>query len=180
MSGGAEATALLSRELPAGSRIEAYDFCEAMCHLARENFLRKNLSNVSIEARDVFSIPAAPRFDRIVCTFGIKTLSDTQLQSFAKLIGQWLRPGGVASFVEIHIPSNHLIRWPFLFYVRRVIPLLGRLAQRNADCYRWLSVFTEDFAGRDRFVRQLQDAGLKCSQKALFFGCARLYVASKF
>jgi ubiquinone/menaquinone biosynthesis C-methylase UbiE len=60
-----------------------------------------------------------------------------------------------------------------------VIPWLGRIAQRNAECYRWLAVYTEDFATRDQFAQRLRETGLRCEQKALFFGCARLYVARK-
>ena len=178
MAGGAEAAFLLREMLPAGSTIRAYDFCPEMCRLAQESMARK-IARISVELRDVFSLPAVPSFDRIVCSFGLKTLSDAQLARFAILIATWLRPGGKAAFVEIHVPTLSILRWPYLIYLRQVIPLLGRIAQRNANCYRWLSTYTEDFAGRDRFVSQLRDTGLRCEQKALLFGCARLYVAMK-
>lgn len=178
MCGGAEAALLLWKILPKGSTIRAFDFCAEMCRLARESATRKQ-AEIPIELRDVFTIPATPSFDRIVCTFGLKTLSDAQLTQFAVLARALLRPGGVAAFVEIHIPSFPILRGPYLFYLRRIIPWLGRIAQRNADCYRWLAVYTEGFATRDRFARQLMAAGLRCEQKALFFGCARLYIARK-
>lgn len=178
MAGGAEAALLLREMLPEGSTITTYDFCPEMCRLARASVTRRS-TDISVELRDVFSLPAIPSFDRIVCSFGLKTLSDAQLARFAILISTWLRPGGTAAFVEIHIPTQSILRWPYLFYLRQIIPLFGRIAQRNADCYRWLAAYTEDFAGRDRFARQLRDNGLRCEQNSLFFGCARLYVALK-
>lgn len=178
MCGGAEAALLLRDLLPERSTIVAYDFCPEMCRLAEASATRKN-ADISVELHDVLSIPSEAKYDRIVCSFGLKTLSDEQLQAFARRIESWLRPGGISAFVEIGVPRGILLRWPFLAYLRHVIPLLGRIAQRNAECYRWLAVYTEGFGARDRFSSQLQDAGLACDQKSLFFGCARLYVARK-
>jgi len=178
MCGGAEAALLLRDFLPESSTIVACDFCPEMCRLAEASTARK-IAGIPVELRDVFSIPSEARFDRIACSFGLKTLSDEQLPTFAGRINSWLRPGGIAAFVEIGVPQAILLRLPFLLYLRHVIPLLGRIAQRNAECYRWLAVYTEGFAARDRFSMQLKDAGLACEQKSLFFGCARLYVARK-
>lgn len=178
MCGGAEAALLLRRLLPEKSNIVACDFCPEMCRLA-EGSISRNGAAIQVELRDVFSIPPEPRFDRIACSFGLKTLSDEQLKAIAGLVQSWLLPGGVAAFVEIHIPNNSLLRTSYLMYLRHVIPLLGRIAQRNAECYRWLAVYTEGFADRDRFGSQLREAGLDCQEKSLFFGCARLYVARK-
>jgi len=89
-----------------------------------------------------------------------------------------LKPAGVAAFVEIHVPENFLLRWFYLFYIRHVIPTMGRLCLGNPDCYRHLALYTEDYVKRDFFADYLRQAGLKVTTRALFFGCARLYVAA--
>jgi demethylmenaquinone methyltransferase/2-methoxy-6-polyprenyl-1,4-benzoquinol methylase len=179
MCGGAEAAVLLSRTMGQGSRIDAYDLCESMCQIATSTVRRKKLRQVAVHHQNVFSIPESATFDRICCSFGLKTLSDVQLAEFAGLVRRCLRPGGVAAFVEIHVPRPSLLRFAYLFYLRRIIPLIGRIADRNSDCYRWLAVYTEDFAARDRFGSLLKSGGLEVRERALFFGCARLYVAVK-
>jgi demethylmenaquinone methyltransferase/2-methoxy-6-polyprenyl-1,4-benzoquinol methylase len=108
----------------------------------------------------------------------LKTLDDQQLRQFARLTKDLLKPAGRAAFVEIHVPENRLLRWFYLFYIRHVIPTVGRLCLGNPNCYRHLALYTEDYAKRDFFADYLKEAGLEVDMRPLFFGCARLYVAA--
>jgi demethylmenaquinone methyltransferase/2-methoxy-6-polyprenyl-1,4-benzoquinol methylase len=129
--------------------------------------------------RDVFALDGIGRFDRICVSFGIKTLDDAGLRAFAQLLHRLLRPGGRVALVEIGVPEARLLRWPYLFYLRHVIPAIGRMCLGNPDCYRSLAIYTESFARRDRFRENLAAAGFAVSSRPLFFGCARLCVATK-
>ena len=43
--------------------------------------------------------------------------------------------------------SRRLLRWPYLFYIKHVIPWVGRAFLGNPQNYRMLGVYTEEFRG---------------------------------
>ena len=59
-----------------------------------------------------------------------------------------------------------------MFYLKRVIPLIGRLFLGNPDCYRMLGVYTEAFGDATFFAECLRTAGLESSLVSHLFGCA--------
>ena len=177
MCGMGEASTLMIRAAKDSLSIHAVDFSPAMTARCRHAVCRIQGEHIKIETLNVFDLTEAQSYDRICCSFGLKTFDDPQLRRFADLIASLLRPGGRAAFVEIHVPANPLLRAPYLFYLRRVIPLIGSLCLGDPDCYRHLALYTEDFAERDFFGVYLRDAGLEVEERRLFFGCARLYVA---
>jgi demethylmenaquinone methyltransferase/2-methoxy-6-polyprenyl-1,4-benzoquinol methylase len=146
---------------------------------ARTSLARRGLAGITLSVRDVFALEGDAVFDRICVSFGLKTLDAAGLEAFARLLHRLLRPGGRVALVEIGVPSGKLLRWPYLFYLRHVIPLIGRLCLGNPDCYRSLAIYTESFSRRDRFHKNLAAAGLIAASRPLFFGCARLYTARK-
>jgi ubiquinone/menaquinone biosynthesis methyltransferase len=177
MCGMGEATSLMVNAAGNPLRVDAIDFCPEMTKRCEKTLSRKQASDVSIQTQNVFDIPAAVAYDRICCSFGLKTLDDGQAREFARLIKELLRPEGRAAFVEIHVPENRLLRMVYLFYIRHFIPFIGRICLGDPNCYRHLAVYTEDFAKRDFFGDYLKEAGLQASVQSLFFGCARLYIA---
>jgi len=177
MAGMGEGTRLLAGK-GIGS-IHAVDFCPAMTERARLMIARVKLAGVKVTTGDVFALREVAAFDRICVSFGIKTLDDEGLARFAVLLHRLLRKDGRAALVEIHVPSFPVLRWPYLFYLRHVIPFIGRLCLGNPDCYRSLAIYTESFARREQFAARLGEAGFRVAARPLFFGCARLYVADK-
>jgi len=168
---------MLARHAP--ELVEAVDFCPQMIRQARAEVERRGMAAVRVAEQDVLTLPGEPAFDRIACSFGLKTLDDAQLEALAGLVAAVLRPGGVAAFVEIGVPRFLPLRIFFLAYLRHVIPAIGWLFLGRPACYRWLGRYTEDFARRDRFATQLRAAGLRAVERRLFFGCAKLYRAER-
>lgn len=109
--------------------------------------------------------------DFIICSFGLKTFSPQQLDLLATEVDRLLKPGGVFSFVEISVPNNAL-RPFYMFYLKRVIPLVGKLLQGNAENYRMLGVYTEKFRDCTLFYNLLKTKGLQVNQTIYFAGCA--------
>jgi demethylmenaquinone methyltransferase/2-methoxy-6-polyprenyl-1,4-benzoquinol methylase len=178
MAGMGEASLLLAREAGEGISVDAVDFCPAMCERARRNAASAGESGIRVTEADVLGLEQSEAYDRVVASFGLKTLDDRALRRFATVLFKLMKPGARAVLVEIHGPSNAL-RSLFLFYMRYVIPCIGRLMLGDPDCYRSLSVYTESFAVRDRLTEDLRAAGFVASERSLFFGCARLYRADK-
>lgn len=179
MAGMGESSVLLARGPARGLKIDAVDFCPAMTSRGREVVERLKLPEISIRTADVLQLEGEGIYDRICATFGIKTLNNEGQQEFAAVMHRLLKADGKAALVEIHVPSSALLRGPFLFYLRHVIPPIGRMLLGDPDCYRSLAIYTEGFAERDRMGEHLERQGFAVTIRPLFFGCARLYVAEK-
>ena len=70
------------------------------------------------------------------------------------------------------MPPFRPLRAVYMFYLKRVIPLIGRALLGNPDCYRMLGVYTEAFENVNHFVDCLRAAGLNAKPVSCFFGCA--------
>ena len=108
----------------------------------------------------------------VVSAFGLKHFSPVQARMLAAEVGRILKPGGAFSFVEVAVPQRRLLRVPFLFYLRRVVPLLGRYFANDDDSYRYLGVYTVAFGNGRAFARALRRVGLDVAYREYFFGCA--------
>lgn len=145
LSGMGELIPLLKKQSNAIEQITALDFSSAMCANIKKHYRTIDEPLVVLE-EDVFdSSIEEGSVDCLVCTFGLKTFTKKQQQQFAQLVKRLLKPGGQFAFLEISMPQNPLLRAPYLFYLRCVIPQIGRIFLGNPDNYRMLSVYTEAF-----------------------------------
>ncbi len=127
MSGMGELWPDLCRRCEAGAAVTAVDISPVMCERAQKTQSRSARA-VKIVQADVLSdrLPDASA-DVVVSSFGLKTFSPEQQTQLAKTLSRVLRPGGRFAFLEISVPKSPLLRWPYLFYLRHIIPTVGRL-----------------------------------------------------
>jgi demethylmenaquinone methyltransferase/2-methoxy-6-polyprenyl-1,4-benzoquinol methylase len=173
MSGMGECWPTIARAVGARGRIVGLDFSPAMCVRARRTAARVRGPAIELLERDVLgnAIPSRAA-DCIVCSFGLKTLSPAQRDRLAAEIARVLKPGGTFSLLEISVPRARLLRAAYMFYVKRCIPVIGRLLLGNPDHYRLLGVYTEAFGDASGMVEPLRARGLEVEFRRLFFGCA--------
>ncbi|MDP1580384.1 MAG: class I SAM-dependent methyltransferase [Candidatus Didemnitutus sp.] len=180
MSGNCETSLLMAKSMRREISILAVDFCPAMTRSAIKVIQRRELEKVvTVRTADVLRLSECCAYDCITVAFGIKTLSEAGLKNFAHVLQRMLKPGGRAVLVEISVPPAKLLRIPYLFYLRHVVPLIGQLMLGNPDCYRSLALYTEGFAARDNFETEVAMSGLSVRVENLFFGCAKLYLLQK-
>jgi len=117
--------------------------------------------------------------DRAIMAFGLKTLGDHLRAPFAAELFRVLKPGGVLSTIEVSDPNGFLFRRLYLFYLKRIIPILGRLFLGDPECYRMLGVYTERFKGCEPIVEIMKEAGFEVELVHYFYGCATGIVARK-
>ncbi len=67
----------------------------------------------------------------------------------------------------------------FMWYLKRVVPILGKLLLGNPANYRMLGVYTERFQGCSAVVEVMRAAGFDARLASYFYGCATGVVASK-
>ena len=144
-----------------------------MLRHARARLGRRPDGRVEVLEGDVLELglPAASA-DAILCLFGVKTLSVADRARFAAELARVLRPGGRFSLIEVSVPGWMPLRVAYLFYLKRVIPILGRLLLGNPENYRMLGFYTERFGDCRALVPVLRAAGLEAHFVESFFGCA--------
>jgi demethylmenaquinone methyltransferase / 2-methoxy-6-polyprenyl-1,4-benzoquinol methylase len=90
--------------------------------------------------------------DGAMVAFGVRNLADLDagLQEFARVI----RPGGRLVILEFMTPQWQPFRSLYLFYFRRVLPLVGRVISKHGSAYSYLPesvlAFPEPGELRDR------------------------------
>ncbi|MGC3968394.1 MAG: class I SAM-dependent methyltransferase [Pirellulales bacterium] len=161
-------------------RLTAVDFSPAMVARSQKTARRFPQARIAVLEEDVLanSIPAAS-VDVVVSSFGLKTFTSEQRAALARETARVLRPGGRFSYLEISVPPQRWLRWPYMFYVRYIVPMLGRLLLGNPENYRLLGVYTDAFGNAADFTEQCAAAGLRAEYKRYFFGCATGVVGTK-
>ncbi|MFB9210384.1 class I SAM-dependent methyltransferase [Echinicola jeungdonensis] len=110
--------------------------------------------------------------DFVLSTFGIKTFNREQQEVLASEIDRVLKPGGSFAFIEIPEPKLLFLKWFYKFYLKLIIPLIGRIFLGNARDYRMLGKYCASFKNSQYFHECLIKKGLESNYKNYFFGCA--------
>lgn len=180
MCGMGECWPLIDNRLRGRGRLVGLDFSPAMCREARQTGRHLCTLSPALLEEDVLanSIPDASA-DCVISSFGLKTFSDEQKARLAREIARILRPGGSFSFLGISVPPAPLLRTPYMFYLKHVIPRIGQLFLGDPECYRLLGIYTEAFGDCRLMGRLMQRAGLLVEYRRFFFGCATSLVGRK-
>jgi ubiquinone/menaquinone biosynthesis C-methylase UbiE len=169
MSGMNELCRSIAPHVAPTMHVTAIDISPEMIRRARKSWPFQ----VEIHLDDVLTHDFEPASaDAVICSFGLKTFDPSQQDQLAQRVAHVLRPGGVFSFVEISVPPVRLLRLPYLFYLNRIIPWIGRLFLGNPANYRMLGVYTQAFGDCRHFAECLRHHGMEVSQVRYFFGCA--------
>ena len=182
MSGMGETWDYICQRIGPNGTLVGIDFCEGMLRYADRKRQRKRFSshNISIYRQNVLActLPAHSA-DHVVVSFGLKTFNAGQLRQLASEIRRILKPGGQFSCIEVSVPEPVLLRFVYLFYLRRVIPILGALFLGNPQTYRMLGIYCTEFKNTAHVWQLFREAGLICQPTSYFFGCASGIVGHK-
>ncbi len=162
------------------ARVVGVDFAGEMLRAGHRKIAGAGLDGrVSLVRGDAAQLPiASASADAATVAFGIRNVQAPD----AALRETWrvLKPGGRFAILEFAIPSVPIVRTAYLWYLRRVLPSIGRLISGHADAYSYLPASVGAFARPDAIVRSLADAGFRdVHADPLTFGIVYLYVARK-
>ena len=169
-----------------GLRVAAADFCLPMLALSRRKFRRRfpdaaggasgaaraagAARGVAGAARagaarrpaplaaDALALPFPPgRFAAATVAFGLRNVAD--LDQALRQLAVALAPGGRLVVLEFAVPSLAPLRALYLFYFRRLLPLVGRLISDSSSAYDYLPSSVLGFPQRQAFLDRMGAAG---------------------
>jgi len=151
-----------------------------MLNIAKIKSIKKNFNKKSSFIRgDANLIPLiTEKVDFVTMAFGIRNITEPII--VLKDIKRVLKIGGKAIILEFSLPKSRIMKFFFLFYLRNIVPLVGRIVSGNKYAYRYLNETIEDFPYGKNFCNLMEDAGFSnISATPLTFGIATIYQGEK-
>lgn len=172
------AIAAVSGAHPA-SRVVGVDFAAEMLRLGQKKLATRGETRVHLVRGDAMRIPLSDAsVDAVTIGFGIRNVQQPAVA--ARDIVRVLRPGGRLAILEFGTPALPGLRDLYLFYFRRVLPLIGRLISRHNQAYSYLPASVAAFPSPDEFLRVLGEAGFSNARVVrLTLGIVYLFIARK-
>jgi demethylmenaquinone methyltransferase/2-methoxy-6-polyprenyl-1,4-benzoquinol methylase len=172
------AIAAMSGPQPASS-VVGVDFAAEMLRLARQKLASRGERRVHLVRGDATHIPLPDAsVDAVTIGFGIRNVERPGVA--AREMVRVLRPGGRLAILEFGTPPVPGLRALYLFYFRRVLPLIGRLISRHNEAYSYLPASVAAFPSTDEFVRLLRESGFSEARAVrLTLGIVYLFMARK-
>jgi ubiquinone/menaquinone biosynthesis methyltransferase len=180
MCGRGECWPFILAGIGRAGKLLALDLSPGMLAGARRRLARyAHADIVLVEGNALATGFADASIDRVLVAFGLKTLAEEYRLSLAREAFRVLRPGGVLSAIEMSEPRRWQLRPVFMWYLKRVVPILGRVLLGNPANYRMLGVYTERFSGCEPVADAMREVGFEADVVSYFHGCATGVVARK-
>ncbi len=161
--GTAELSLLLAHLVGPAGRVTGIDVSRGMLEIGQRKVAASPLADrIGLRWGDALHIDS-PRasFDAAGSAFVMRNVAD--LDQALREIARVVRPGGRVAIMELSQPPASVIRRPFLFYFRRVLPMLGVWADHAGlplAPYAWLPKSLETFPGAEELGARMEAAGM--------------------
>ncbi len=165
---------------PGAARIVGIDFAGAMLAVGRAKLRRARLDTRVVLVRgDATRIPLDDGVvDAVTIGFGIRNVED--MGAACREMRRVLKAGGRLAILEFGVPTTPGVSAFYLWYLRQVLPRIGRAISRHNAAYGYLPASIGAFATPDEFVKILRHAGFSdVSAVPLTFGSVLLYTARR-
>lgn len=156
------------------------DRAEEMLLLAEQKLKAQDLGRrVSLVLGDGMEIPAADSsIDATTIAFGIRNMPETSVCLLE--MRRILKPGGKIIILEFSLPSSRLFRALHLFYLRRIVPVIGRVVSGDSFAYSYLNQTIESYPFGEQFCLLLKSAGFnRIAYRPLSLGIVTIYTGIK-
>jgi demethylmenaquinone methyltransferase / 2-methoxy-6-polyprenyl-1,4-benzoquinol methylase len=165
---------------PGAARVVGVDFAGAMLRVGVEKLRRGRLTDgIALVRGDAMRIPVADAsVDAVTVAFGIRNVEDAQ--AACTDMCRVLKPGGRLAILEFAFPTLSVVRTPYVWYFRHVLPWIGRLVSRHNAAYAYLPASVSAFASPSVLMEMLRTGGLTdVSAVPITFGIVFLYTARR-
>lgn len=164
----------------ADCRVAGIDLSEEMLRIAREKNRRAPFPDrCSFLQGDGTQAPFRDgSFHHAMISFGIRNVQD--MDRLLRETLRVLKPGGRFAILEFSLPETPVIRQCYLFYFKRVLPLIGAAVAGKREPYFYLRDSVLDFEPPRALEERILKNGFRLAvSKPFTFGICHLYVAEK-
>ncbi len=177
-TGSGDIAFALRKRLPE-AEIGAYDFCEAMLHVARERQQRQNTQpEIRFAFGDCMQLPLeSDSTDALTIAYGVRNFEDRPrgLRELRRI----LRPGGKAFILEFTQPAT-LFRPFYYLYLKLALPLIAWAITGDRKAYDYLAGSIESFPPKEKLSEELRAAGFsEVRALGLTFSIVAVHIATK-
>ena len=168
-----------AHRLSNGCRVIAIDRAQQMLQLAADKIARRRANSISLILGDGTALPIKDAsLDAAMIAFGIRNMPDTSV--CLGEIHRLLNLGGKAVVLEFSLPSNRILRSLHRFYLRRIVPTVGRIISGDEYAYRYLDQTIETYAQGEAFCKLMRHAGfVEVVAEPVSFGIVTIYTGRK-
>ncbi|MCD8413613.1 class I SAM-dependent methyltransferase [Tenacibaculum finnmarkense] len=173
LTGMGECWKFIDKKANKEAKIIGIDFSTEMIKKAENNkgkfknrkieLLKENVFKNSIKENSV---------DTVISGFGLKTFDNEQLTQLAKEINRMLKPNGNFSLIDVSVPKNRILKIFYVFYLKYIIPILGKLFLGNVETYKMLGVYTNEFDNSRNVENIFKNQNFEVEYVEYFYGCA--------
>lgn len=173
MSGMGECWKPITKQTPPNSELIAIDFSSEMVKYAQKRISKFKQHKITLLKEDIFKNSVeSGKADYVISGFGLKTFSPYQLNKLAIQIERMLKPNGQFSLIDVSVPKNKVLKAFYLFYLKKIIPILGFFFLGNPSSYKMLGVYTEMFQNSKEVKLIFEQHNFEVEYIEYFFGCA--------
>jgi len=178
-TGTADLAIMTARALPQ-ALVTGIDLSDNMLRIGRDKVSRSRMDDrVNLIQGDCLALPFADAtFDAATAAFGVRNFED--ISGGLTELCRVLKPGGLAVILELSRPEREPARSLFLFYLRVLMPFLGRCLSGHAREYRYLPASVAAVPQGAKMLALLQAAGLvACGFERYTLGACTCYTGRK-
>ena len=159
-------------------RAVGLDLSKDMLKIAEKKLLKTPYKNrIQLVLGDAESLPfEEAKFDVCTMSFGLRNLKNPKkaLSEMARVT----KSGGRCLILEFSLP-RHPFYYPFLFYLRTIVPWIGGFITRDREAYRYLNRTIVEFAHAPVLEWLKQSGWSRLQATPLLFGSLILYQGDK-
>jgi demethylmenaquinone methyltransferase/2-methoxy-6-polyprenyl-1,4-benzoquinol methylase len=167
-------TALKSKKC----NVVGIDLSPVMLSLAdRKRKSKSPAGRYTLICADAYAMPFGDHvFEHAMISYGVRNIPDWErLFSETRRI---LKRGGKIAILEFSIPESAVFRFPYLFYLERMLPFIGGIVSGNREPYAYLRDTVKAFPPPREVIRRVEGQGFHVLEvRPLTFGICHLYVA---
>ncbi len=173
MTGMGECWKYILKNSDKDSKLIGLDFSTEMINRANKNKDKFKNASIKILKENVFENSIANQSaDVVISGFGLKTFNDKQLEKLALQIDRILKPNGKFSLIDVSVPNNKMLKPFYLFYLKNIIPLIGKVFLGSPETYKMLGIYTERFENSKNAYQIFKQLGFEVEYVNYFYGCA--------
>ncbi|MEW5980936.1 MAG: bifunctional demethylmenaquinone methyltransferase/2-methoxy-6-polyprenyl-1,4-benzoquinol methylase UbiE [Acidobacteriota bacterium] len=179
-TGTADLALAAASAVPRVQRVIGLDFAWGMLERGAQKVLQRGEnSRMALVQGDATSLPVADgAIDAATIAFGIRNVA--RLDDTLAEVCRCLVPGGRFVILEFGQPTAPVIRPLYLWYLRRVLPLVGRFVSGHGSAYEYLPASVRVFPSPGELAARLTRAGFdEVRADRLTLGVVYLYSARK-